>query len=154
MYILVCIYHSCKAEPARLSSKTQLQVIDQYGRVYWTSGTFITANQGAMSLHFAEPAPAISAGLCVLQLPVPHMLLLWTSLLGGNCAFNPSAISIGTKSVWTAYKYRLQTELPKPYWNKSRSCCQWGFPMVFGALWFGHRAVTLVIFRVVQKKKK
>lgn len=32
MHIPVCIHHSCKAEPGRMSNKTQLQVIGRYGR--------------------------------------------------------------------------------------------------------------------------
>jgi len=109
MFTPIHICHFCKVKLARLSSKTQLQVIGQYGRVYWTSGPLITANQGAMSLHRAESAPAISSGLCVLQLAVPHMLLPWTSLLGSDCI--STCLQSQLHSLWSHISKRHKVSL-------------------------------------------
>lgn len=60
----------------------------------------------------------------------------------------------GTRSVWMADKYHLQTELSKPWRSKSRFCYYWGFPMDFSALCFGYWAMTLVSYLTSSEKKK
>lgn len=109
MYIPVWIYHSCKAELVRLSSKTQLQAIGQYGRVYRTSGALIRANQHAMSLYLAEPAPVISAEPSVLQLVVPHMPLLSTSHHRCDCI--STHLQSQSRVLWSHFGQRHKVSL-------------------------------------------